>query len=176
MKVLSNEFCPGDDSPPVPLDQNRRGSRTLYFVAASGNGIKDESGALIGVDFPFYPAAWPEVIAVSASSGTDHLGVATPPRAAYSNAGRIIMGGTWPPDAATWTPAGTLDKFPQVGTSFAAPRYSFIVALYLANAQEINVGCKDDLVPPPANSVDWLADRHPTRSIRITARLLSRRG
>lgn len=168
--TFQHEFCPGDEPSgfaactDYPLDRSLSAEQTLYFVGASGNGIMD-NGTLVGVDFPFYPAAWKEVIAVSASSGADHLGVARPPRAEYSNAGRIIMGGTWPPDPTSWQPQGILDRFPQAGTSFAAPRYSFIVALYLANAQGINVGCKDDVVPPPADSVDWLAAPPPSDKI-----------
>jgi hypothetical protein len=160
--TFQNEFCPGGEALAAcveyPLDREPPAGRdrTLYFVAASGNGIKDESGAPIGVDFPFYPAAWKEVIAVSASLDKDHLAIVTTSRAAYSNAGLIIMGGTWPPDPSTWQPQGTLDKFPQAGTSFAAPRYSFVVALYLAHPQGVDVGCGVDQLPPPADTFDWL--------------------
>jgi hypothetical protein len=169
--IFQYEFCPGDEAEEYaacsayPLEQSPTEERTLFFVGAAGNGFKDESGALLGVDYPFYPAAWQEVIAVSANNDTGHLDVAAPPRAEYSNAGRIIMGGTWPPGAATWPPQGVLDRFPQVGTSFAAPRYSFIIALYLANVQEVHVGCEADQIPPPADSFGWLAAPPPPDKI-----------
>ncbi len=159
--TFQSEFCPGGESlaacaeyppdwePPVGPD------RTLYFVAASGNGIKDENGKPLGVDFPFYPAAWKEVIAVSASDDKDHLAVVTPgARAEYSNAGLIIMAGRWLPDPSNW-PQGTVQDW-QAGTSFAAPRYSFVVALYLAHPQGVDVGCGVDQLPPPAATYDWL--------------------
>ncbi len=159
--TFQSEFCPQGDSSVIcteyAADQEKTAEHTIYFVGASGNGLLDENGTRIGLDFPFYPAAWPQVIAISANNGAKHLEEASVPRAAYSNAGRIIMGGTWPPDAASWTPQSTLDKYPQAGTSFAAPRYSFIVALYLANAEGIDVGCGTDKLPPPADAVDWLA-------------------
>lgn len=160
--TFQSEFCPGDEPSAFAicagLEEQAEVQRTIYFVGASGNGLRDESGTLIGVDFPFFPAAWGEVIAISANNDSEHLKEAAAPRAEYSNAGRIIMGGTWPPDPATWTAVpDSLDQFPQAGTSFAAPRYSFIVALYLAGAQGIDVGCGPDVIPPPADPVDWLA-------------------
>jgi hypothetical protein len=152
--TFHSEFCPdGEGFAPCPEEPSGEG-RTLYFVAASGNGIKDENGVPLGAGFPFYPAAWKEVIAVSASSDTDHLAVVTKDRATYSNVGRIMMGGSWLPDPTPW-PTGTVHDW-QYGTSFAAPRYSFIVALYLTGSQGSGVGCTPDVFPPPADSFDWL--------------------
>jgi hypothetical protein len=150
------EYPPGQEEPPS-MD------RTLYFVAASGNGIKDENGVSLGVEYPFYPAAWKEVISVSANNDADHLALAQPPRAEYSNKGRIMMAGRWLPDLAFW-PQGTIQDW-QVGTSFAAPRYSFVVALYLTGSQNGGVGCEPDVFPPPADSFDWLVAPPPTAPV-----------
>ena len=150
------EYPPGDENIPS-MD------RTLIFVGASGNGIKDENGKSLGVEYPFYPAAWREVIAVSANNDSDHLALAQLPRADYSNTGRIMMAGSWLPDPAFW-PSGLVQDW-QYGTSFAAPRYSFIVALYLTGSQDGGVGCEPDVIPPPADSFDWLVAPPPTSPI-----------
>jgi hypothetical protein len=167
--TFQTELCPEGKPYTACVDYPPEGepdpNRKLYFVAASGNGIKDENFVSLGVGYPFYPAAWPEVIAVSASDDADHFAVTSPPRASYSNAGRIMMGGTWPPTASIWPWTGILDDYPLMGTSFAAPRYSFVVALYLAEAQDIDVGCGPGLLPPPADSFDWLTAPPPPDKI-----------
>ena len=103
------------------------GTSQVIMVAASGNS---------GASFPFYPAAWSGVQSVSASMDSDDF-IASGALAPYSNFGTIMMPGVWGKE---------------MGTSFAAPRYSFAMALYLLNHQD-TTGCPA-LVPVPA--VDWL--------------------
>ncbi len=80
-------------------------------VAASGNA---------GAAYPYFPAAWSSVVAVSASTDDADPFVASSGLAPYSNAGTVMMPGTWV--------TGTTIE---IGTSFAAPRYSFLMALHL---------------------------------------------
>ncbi len=79
-------------------------------VAAAGNAA---------AAYPYFPAAWSSVIAVSASEDSESF-VPTGSLAPYSNAGTVMMPGTWISPTAI-----------EIGTSFAAPRYSFLMALYL---------------------------------------------
>lgn len=119
----------------------------IVLIGASGNGVfQTDSGRQVGADFPFYPAAWGEVISVSASeSDADFLG--RPPREPYSNPGDVIMAGRW-----EVAPDRTL-----IGTSFAAPRYSVLTALHLAGASGsgLDIGCGAGVIPAPVPPTDW---------------------
>ena len=104
-------------------------SGTVIPVASAGN---------FGLDYPFWPGAWGQVISVSASTGDNF----TPPSAwdkkkdtpllmvegdqpnkplRVSNYGEIMLPGEYD------GPTG-----PVLGTSFAAPRLSLLMAQYLA--------------------------------------------
>ncbi len=86
-------------------------SGTIIPVAAAGNA---------GEAFPYYPAAWASIVSVSASLDSDPF-IASSGLAPYSNTGRILLPGDWV------FQDGTQER----GTSFAAPRYSFLMALNL---------------------------------------------
>jgi subtilisin family serine protease len=98
-------------------------------VASAGN---------FGLDFPFWPGSWGQVISVSASTGEGFDAPSewddrrdTPLLSGevqgpgqnnrISNYGEVMMPGEYASDSG-----------PVSGTSFAAPRLSFAVALYLA--------------------------------------------
>jgi Subtilase family len=114
------------------------GTNKVILVAASGNS---------GASFPFYPAAWNGVESVSASvDDTDFIGSGA--IAPYSNFGAIMMPGVW----------GN-----EMGTSFAAPRYSFSMALYLLSNQAAT-GCP---ALSPAAAVDWLTAPPATPNLKL---------
>jgi hypothetical protein len=121
--LFSGNFC----------DPEYNADSAYYLELQDGEACGDinsrvEGGAVIpvgsagndGVPFPYYPAAWETVVSVSASEEEQDF-YATPPLASYSNWGEVMMPGDW---TAPW---GNL----QQGTSFAAPRLSYIMALYL---------------------------------------------
>ncbi len=102
---------------------------TVIPIAAAGN---------FGMDFPFWPGAWGQVISVSASEGTGYdapapwdkkkdaplLGAEelNPGKTTrISNYGEVMMPGEYDSDYGMVS-----------GTSFAAPRLSVAVALYLS--------------------------------------------
>jgi NAD(P)-dependent dehydrogenase (short-subunit alcohol dehydrogenase family) len=105
---------------------------TIIAVAAAGNA---------GETFPYYPAAFSGVVSVSAS---DDNGAFVPinPLATYSNYGGVMMPGIW-------VNAAGID----IGTSFAAPRYSFLMALYLLGLD--NDFCLTGSPVTPALPNDW---------------------
>lgn len=89
-----------------------RGVGSIIAVAAAGNS---------GEPFPYAPAQWAGIVSVSASDDNADF-VTTEPRASYSNEGGVMLPGTW---------ESTVHNTTDVGTSFAAPRYSFMMALLL---------------------------------------------
>ncbi len=103
------------------------GSNPIIMVAAAGNSSEP---------FPFFPAAWGGIVSVSASDDATGF-VVSKPLASYSNEGAVMMPGRW-------------NK--ELGTSFAAPRYSFAMALMLAGSRPKD--CRAN--PSPALPDDWL--------------------
>jgi hypothetical protein len=103
----NNEF------PPLP-------GETRVYVAASGN---------YGLNYPMFPAAWPEVI--SASSHDIGAGLSD-----FSNRGEVMITGAW---FRLSNPAflnggfGSSPKVVYAGTSFAAPALSVFTAYDLAS-------------------------------------------
>ncbi len=112
------------------------------IIALGDNVVAIASAGNFGMDFPFWPGAWGQVVSVSASNGmgfyaesmwdhrndtpllaaeTDQPGV--PLR--VSNYGEVMMPGEY---------AASMGDVS--GTSFAAPRLSMAVALYLSQAGE----------------------------------------
>ncbi|MGH3443055.1 MAG: S8 family peptidase [Nitriliruptorales bacterium] len=97
-------------------------SNGLIVVAASGNG---------GDSTPTYPAAYPDVIGVGATTRTNEL-------AFYSSTGAQVdvvapggkATGTAADDVLTLTDFGKVE--PRAGTSFSAPHVSGAILLYLA--------------------------------------------
>ncbi|MFN8530477.1 MAG: hypothetical protein U0670_17885 [Anaerolineae bacterium] len=104
---------------------------TIIPVAASGNDA---------AHYPYYPAAWSSVVAVSASADAEAF-VSNSALAAYSNWGGVMMPGTWV------TATGSVE----IGTSFAAPRYSFLMAMGLAGASNDVCNSGSALVPALPN-------------------------
>jgi Subtilase family len=105
----------------------RTGTNPIIMVAAAGNSSEP---------FPFFPAAWRGIVSVSASD--DAAGFVTgKPLASYSNDGAVMMPGRWQHE---------------LGTSFAAPRYSFAMALMLAGTGPRD--CRANI--SPALPDDWL--------------------
>jgi hypothetical protein len=116
-----------DLDPLQSLFTSLRGS--VVPVAAAGN---------FGLDFPFWPGAWGQVISVSASEGTGYDAPATwddrqdtpllgaeelnPGRTTrISNYGEVMMPGEYNSDSGMVS-----------GTSFAAPRLSVAIAVYIS--------------------------------------------
>lgn len=125
-------------------------SEDVIPVAAAGN---------FGLDYPFWPGAWGQVISVSASQGMGyHAGAPwdsksdTPLLTAesdspgqqkrISNYGEVMMPGEFESSAG-----------PVTGTSFAAPRLSFLLAMY-ASAEGPGI-CRDEDGALALASGDW---------------------
>jgi hypothetical protein len=107
------------------------------FVAAAGNS---------GLNFPFVPAMWPEVLSVSAgpeSGGT---------KEDYSNSGDVMISGKLE------KVDGSVAQYPDAngvlkdveGTSFAAPKLAYLSALYLLR----NGGVPDCPLPPLKSDIN----------------------
>ena len=107
-------------------------SGEIIAVAAAGNE---------GEPFPYFPAAFEGVVSVSAS---DDNGAFVPLTgiAPYSNFGGVMMPGIWIHESGI-----------DVGTSFAAPRYSFLMALYLLG--ENNDFCNTGSIITPKLPNNW---------------------
>lgn len=123
---------------------------TVVPVAAAGN---------FGLDFPFWPDAWGQVISVSASEGEGFYPASswdpredTPLLSAetgqgnastrISNYGEVMIPGEY------------TSEFGEVsGTSFAAPRLSFVLATYLSEVGD--AFCRDDDGNPAMAYGDW---------------------
>jgi hypothetical protein len=94
---------------------------TRVYVAASGN---------YGLNYPMYPAAWPEVISVSSND-------AGAGRSDFSNKSEIMLTGAWFRLTNPASLNGGFGNTPQVvyaGTSFSAPAASVFTAYDLAIA------------------------------------------
>lgn len=128
------------------------------FTDLRGSVIPVASAGNFGLDFPFWPGAWGQVISVSASDGTGYAAPAAwdkkddspllgaeninPGRTVrISNYGEVMMPGEYEVDE------GMLS-----GTSFAAPRLSAALALYLA---ESGAYCQQDDGDPAFAYGDW---------------------
>lgn len=131
---------------------------TSELVNSSGSGLVIAVGAAgnAGVNYPFYPAAWDSVISISASDNDIPVGsstsfdafIASPSKATYSNSGSIMLPGIW-----NWIDLGV--QYTEVGTSFAAPRYSFLKAMELTGDQPLDV-CSTGTPPNLPNSDSWI--------------------
>jgi hypothetical protein len=104
------------------------GAGIVIAIAAAGNA---------GENFPYAPAQWGGIVSVSASD-EDALFVSSAALASYSNHGGVMLPGIWNSLA-----NGTTD----VGTSFAAPRYSFMMALLLAGIDNDFCGTGSQVLP-----------------------------
>lgn len=137
-------------------DPNDEKTPPIIFVAASGNGVHVEPPEQrVGEEYPFYPAAFKEVIAISGNEDESDF-LTKPPKAIWSNDGLILMPGLW-----NWVNRElNIDRM-EMGTSFAAPRYSYMMALYLTNAPE-DIGCgAKGAIPGPVDGNDWLQEPDP---------------
>lgn len=85
----------------------------LAYVASAGN---------YKLSFPLYPAAWPEVISVSASVKTQKTG--------YSNSGEDMLPGN---HVLTLPGRGSVQPVAVAGTSFAAPVLAAFAALDMSS-------------------------------------------
>lgn len=122
-------------------------------VAAAGNGLPydppgAQTNAVFTFPFPFAPGMWNSVVSAAAesASGADRI-------AGYSNGGEVLRNGILDLQGPALTPSpwkvsekdrarlnGNIH-----GTSFAAPRLSFLQALYLVNGGPVQ--CANS-VPP----------------------------
>jgi hypothetical protein len=111
-----------------------------FFAAHSDKIVPIASAGNFGLDYPFWPAAWGQVISVSASTGegfnasgswdkkdnTPLLGANAEEKGKkgtrISNFGEVMLPGEY----------SSKDYGVIMGTSFAAPRLSVAVALYLS--------------------------------------------
>lgn len=111
-----------------------------WFDTNNGNVVPIASAGNFGLDYPFWPGAWGQVVSVSGSAGsgfhaesawdqrnnTPLLGADTEVRGRkgtrISNFGEIMLPGEYESEFGH-----------VVGTSFAAPRLSMAVALYLSS-------------------------------------------
>lgn len=120
VKVVNLSMA-GPDNGIVRLATERALQQGLMLVAAAGNGASATERA--------YPAAYPDVIAVTAISAD---GTVYP----YANRGPYIDFAA--PGVRLWTAVPDGGRF-QSGTSFAAPYVTSMVALTLAGGAERNV-------------------------------------
>lgn len=135
-------------------DSDLSSSTDTIVVAASGNA---------GVDYPFYPAAFDYVVSVS-SSAEDALYTSTFPKALFSNAGEVMMPGIWPSASASVFDSQLPSELTVEGTSFAAPRLSAVLALYLVELNGVNY-CMETCAVPSCTAAfgmtyinDWSSD------------------
>lgn len=146
--AMSNRAQEATDLDPLQsLFTSRRG--TVIPVAAAGN---------FGLDFPFWPGAWGQVISVSASEGTGYAAPAAwdhrsdspllgaenlnPGRTTrISNYGEVMMPGEH-----------TVEAGDVSGTSFAAPRLSVALAVYVS---EVGGYCQQSDGDPALAYGDW---------------------
>jgi hypothetical protein len=94
---------------------------TYVYVASAGN---------YGLNYPMYPAAWPQVISVSSHD------VGQTKRSIYSNKGEIMIDGAWfslTNPASINGPWGDAPSVIYAGTSFSAPAVAVFTAYDLAN-------------------------------------------
>lgn len=138
---------PQQAQPNQPLDplQAYLAEAGVVAVASAGN---------FGLKFPFWPGAWPGVVSVSASQGqgfypaqswdskTDVPLLTIPgdrpnQPLRISNYGEVMMPGEY-----ASTVEGATSQTVIAGTSFAAPRLSMVVALYLAEVGDDY--CRDE--------------------------------
>jgi hypothetical protein len=130
-----------------------------FFAAHSTTVVPVASAGNFGLDFPFWPGAWGEVVSVSASTGDGFYPSAawdkktdTPLLTAesdqpgktqrISNYGEIMMPGEY-----------TSESGDVLGTSFAAPRLSLAMASYLA--QVGGDSCRKSDGSPALAYGDW---------------------
>jgi len=106
-----------------PLFKSIKKHKNVTFIASAGN---------FGNDFSTYPAAYPNVIAVSA------LDLAGNKKASYSNSGNVLVAGG---DFLLEFISGDIQKskISYKGSSFAAPELSYIAALNLASGSACKV-------------------------------------
>jgi hypothetical protein len=154
---LASTFC---ETPEKASESDLCQSKTevpLILVGAAGNGSYEaQAGNQIGDPFPYIPAAWGEVIAISANEDDADF-ITVKPRAMWSNAGLVLMPGRW-----HWVNEELGIDREEIGTSFAAPRYSYMTALKLAGSA-VDVGCAAGDIPDPAQPHDWIATPNPPR-------------
>jgi hypothetical protein len=114
----------------------------------SANAVAVASAGNFGLDFPFWPGAWGQVVSVSGSTGEGYYApdawnsrtdtplltaetVSAGRQTRISNYGEVMMPGEY-----------TADEGVLSGTSFAAPRLSMAVALYLSEVG--SAFCRND--------------------------------
>ncbi|MBN1562755.1 MAG: hypothetical protein JXA10_02880 [Anaerolineae bacterium] len=139
-------ICAVESAADSSLCKEDKAKGPVLLVGAAGNGPLDLSG---GAAYPYYPAAWGEVIAVSGSEDQTADFVTTLTKADWSNSGLVLMPGYW-----HWTSTAPPVDREEIGTSFAAPRYSYLMALYYANSTA-DVGCPNGKIPNPVKPYDW---------------------
>jgi hypothetical protein len=147
-------------------------SSRIVFVGAAGNGaiLPDASGNYAAT-FPYYPAAWNPVISISASTDMTDFEV-NEPRAIWSNPGLHLLPGIWGTGVTVEIPADSDGdaqevEIVEVGTSFAAPRYSVLAALQLAGSQDTICGLdmQSDFRIPLSDS--WLPNAPSPANIEV---------
>ncbi|HHO55113.1 MAG TPA: hypothetical protein ENK21_01900 [Trueperaceae bacterium] len=106
-----------------PLYKSLNNQKDVVFVASAGN---------FGNDFSTYPAAYPNVISVSA------LDLATKKKADYANTGNVLLAGG---DFILEFMNNGISKsnISYKGSSFAAPELSYIAALNLASGKRCQI-------------------------------------
>lgn len=109
------------------------------IIAGRSNVIGVASVGNFGLDFPFYPATWDGVIGVSGSDDYNDFYASSP----FNNSTQAPLLG-WDDELVSnygevMMPGQYLDI---IGTSYAAPRLSYVIAMYL---HEVGVGyCTND--------------------------------
>jgi hypothetical protein len=144
--VLLRPIDPSSDPLYSNFIKELSGNQFIYFVSSSGN---------FGLDFPLYPGAWTEVIAVSAykannpatlwTEDIDIGGNIATLRA--SNMGEVMELGAW---YEYIDPPGNRTGTYYAGTSFAAPVVSLFLASILTDTTPLY-----DLHPFSACTTTW---------------------
>jgi hypothetical protein len=135
---LAEEFLE-DDELRRQLESGFGQRSNVISVAAAGN-----LGGY-GYEYPFAPAIFDNVVSVSAATRD-----VDDSRVGYSNPGEVLMVGDHSDDA-----YGDLS-----GTSFAAPKFSLLAAIYLLNGGRSPCDVADDM-PPSFPALGYAGDYGP---------------
>ncbi len=151
IKTLIDSVDSQNDPLLTLIFSSSRSQAQHVFVASAGN---------FGLNYPMYPARWPDVVSVTGSSFADRQSR----RKDFFNAGSVMQLGAWFElthlDALYGPLAHQADPIFYAGTSFSAPTVAVFSALDLAKAkpQCKQNGSSSQLTKPAETNNVWLDD------------------